>query len=126
MKDIAPTRIIVIHDDIDESYPLIVMLKHKYGAENALFFKHSQKGLEYVLENIGQKMIVILDKNFKDRNDISGLQVFEKIRERTILVYVVLITANSLTDFTEDELKTLINKDLFRLESFTQNYQIIL
>mgnify|MGYP000753520034 FL=1 len=47
-------------------------------------------------------MVVLLDKNFKDKNDISGLKVFEKIREKTALVYVVLISANSIADFTED------------------------
>lgn len=71
-------------------------------------------------------MVVLLDKNFKDKNDISGLKVFEKIREKTVLVNIVLISANSISDFTEDELKILINKDLFKLEKFTNDYNSII
>lgn len=125
-KELLPTKIVVIHDDMDENYPLIVMLRDKYSDENVLLFKHSQEGLDFVLRNLGKKMVVLLDKNFKDKNDISGLKVFEKIREKTALVYVVLISANSITDFLEDELKTLINKDLFKLEKFTNDYTDII
>ncbi|MFP3592973.1 hypothetical protein [Chryseobacterium sp. SIMBA_038] len=116
-----PTKIIIVHDDMDEDYPLIIMLKAKYLEENVLLFKHSQEGLAYILDNLGQKMVVLLDKNFKDVNDISGLEVFEKIREKTSLIYVVLISANSISEFSEDELKMLINRDLFKLETFTSD-----
>jgi len=124
--ELLPTKIVVIHDDMDENYPLIVMLKDKYSDEGVVLFKHSQEGLDFVLNNLGRKMVVLLDKNFKDKNDISGLKVFEKIREKTALVYVVLISANSITDFSEEELKTLINKDLFKLEKFTNDYTDII
>lgn len=124
--EFLPTKIVVIHDDMDETYPLIVMLKEKYTDEGVVLFKHSQEGLDFVLNNLGRKMVVLLDKNFKDKNDISGLKVFEKIREKTSLVSVVLISANSITDFSEDELKTLINKDLFKLEKFTNDYSNII
>lgn len=123
---LLPTKIVVIHDDMDENYPLIVMLKDKYSDESVVLFKQSQEGLDFVLNNLGRKMVVLLDKNFKDKNAISGLKVFEKIREKTALVYVVLISANSIADFSEDELKTLINKDLFKLEKFTNDYTDII
>lgn len=125
-KELLSTKIVVIHDDMDDNYPLIVMLKDKYSDDDVILFKHSQQGLEYVLQNLGRKMVVLLDKNFKDKNDISGLKVFEKIREQTVLVYVVLISANSISDFSEDELKILINKDLFKLEKFTNDYTNII
>ncbi|MGJ7033720.1 hypothetical protein [Niabella hirudinis] len=125
-KEVALTKIVVIHDDMDENYPLIVMLRDKYLDENVALFKHSQEGLDFVLNNLGKKMVVLLDKNFKDKNDISGLKVFEKIREKTALVFVVLISANSIADFTEDELKILVNKDLFKLEKFTNDYTSII
>lgn len=125
-SELISTKIVVIHDDMDDDYPLIVMLKDKYSDENVIFFKHSQEGLNYVLENLGKKMVVLLDKNFKDKDDISGLKVFEKIREKTALVYIVLISANSIADFSEEELKILINKDLFKLEKFTTDYKSII
>lgn len=125
-KELAPTKVVVIHDDMDENYPLIVMLRDKYSDENVPLFKHSQEGLNFVLDNLGNKMVVLLDKNFKDKTDISGLKVFEKIREKTALVFVVLISANNIADFTEEELKILVNKDLFKLEKFTSDYTSII
>ncbi len=121
-----PVKIVIIHDDMDENYPLVVMLKDKYQDENVVLFKHSQEGLNYVLENLGKKMIVLLDKNFEGKNDIQGLDVFEKIRKKTLLVYVILISANKINQFKEEELKLLINQDLFKLESLTEDYEKII
>lgn len=125
MSDLIDTKVIVIHDDITENLPIMVMLREKHGEENVKLFTHSQEGLNYVLDNLGTKMIVLLDKNFKGR-EISGIRVFEKIREKTSLVYVILITVSKITEMDDDELKMLINKDLFKFESFTSDYTKIL
>ncbi len=126
MSDSISPQIIVIHDDIADNSPIIVMLKEKHGDDNVLLFNHSQQGLDHVLNNLGTKMIVLLDKNFKGNDDISGIKVFEKIREQTSLVYIILITVSKITEIDDDELKMLINKDLFKFESFTSDYTKIL
>jgi CheY-like chemotaxis protein len=126
MNQIVPTKIIVIHDDIfdDENYtsPIMVSLKLKYGESNIKLFRHSKEGLEYVLDNLGQKMVVLLDRNFHDGREMDGIAVFEKIREETSLVYVILVTVSKISDIDAEILKKLINKDLFKLESFTADY----
>lgn len=126
MNEIAPTQIVVIHDDIGIDDPIIVELSLTHGKENIKLFPHSKDGLNYVLDNLGKKMIVLLDKNFKDPKDISGLKVFEGIREKTSLVYVILITVSTITEIGEEDLKMLINKDLFKFESFTSDYTQII
>lgn len=126
MNDSISAKIIVIHDDIADNSPIIVMLKENHGEDNVLLFNHSQEGLDHVLNNLGTKMIVLLDKNFKGNDDISGIKVFEKIREQTSLVYIILITVSKITEIDDDELKMLINKDLFKFESFTSDYTKIL
>lgn len=126
MNNLINPKIIVIHDDISDISPIMVMLKVKHGDENVLLFTHSQDGLDYVLKNLGCKMIVLLDKNFKEAKDISGIRVFEKIKEKTSLVYIILITVSKITELDDDELKMLINKDLFKFESFTSDYTTIL
>lgn len=129
MNQIVPTKIVVIHDDIfdeeNNTSPIMVALKMKYGEQNVLLFRHSQKGLDYVLENLGQKMVVLLDRNFHDGKEIDGIEVFEKIREETSLVYVILVTVSRISDIDGNVLKKLINKDLFKLESFTADYSKI-
>lgn len=116
------TKIVVIHDDISDNSPIMVVLKEEYGDENVLLHKHSQQGLDYVLNHLGEKMVVLLDKNFYEGKEKSGITVFEEIREKTALVYVILTSVSRLTDFDEDSLKSMINNDLFAFESFTSDY----
>lgn len=122
----TPVKIVVIHDDVSETSPLMVMLEIKYKKDNVTLFRHSQQGLEHVLNNLGQKMVVLLDKNFYDGKEISGIKVFEEIREKTSLVQVILTTVSNITDIDNESLKKLINNDLFAFESFTADYTKIL
>ncbi|MAZ73924.1 MAG: hypothetical protein CMC70_12340 [Flavobacteriaceae bacterium] len=130
MNQIVPTKIIVIHDDIfdeeNNTSPIMVGLKTKYGEANVKLFRHSQEGLDYVLNNLGQKMVVLLDRNFQDGREIDGIEVFEKIREETSLVYVILVTVSKISSIDANVLKKLINKDLFKLESFATDYTKII
>jgi len=126
MNEITPTKIVVIHDDLSEISPIMVELKAKHDESNVILFQHSQDGLDYVLNNLGQKMVVLLDRNFQDGKEIDGIEVFEKIREKTSLVYVILVTVSKISNIDSEVLKRLINKDLFKLESFTSDYSKIL
>ena len=119
-------KIIVIHDDIVERSPIMVTLEMKYGKDNIVLYNHSQQGLDYVLKNLGQKMVVLLDKNFYDGKEKSGIQVFQEIREKTALVYVILTSVSKLSDFDDESLKSLINNELFAFESFTSDYSKII
>ncbi len=125
MKEISPTKVVVIHDNIEETTPIMVEMRVKYGFENVVLFQHSQEGLDYVVSNLGSKMVVLLDKNF-DGNEIDGIKVFTEIREKTSLVYIILITVSKISEINSETLKMLINKDLFKLESFTQDYKKII
>jgi len=122
----VPVKVIVIHDDIDEKSPIMVELYVRYHNDHVLLFKHSQTGLDYVLNHLGQKMVVLLDINFYDGKELSGLKVFERIREKTSLVYIILTTVSKINDIDEDSLKMLINKELFSYESFTSDYSNVL
>lgn len=121
-----PVKIIIIHDDVAENSPIMVTLQVKYGTDNVILFKHSQQGLDYVLESLGQKMVVLLDKNFYEGKEKSGIRVFEEIREKTSLVSVILTSVSNISDIGEDNLKTLINNDLFAFESFASDYMTII
>ncbi len=122
----SPVKIIVIHDDVSDGSPIMVMLEKKYGKENVILHKHSQPGLDYVLSNLGQKMVVLLDKNFYEGKEKSGIKVFEEIREKTSLVSVILTSVSNISDIGEDNLKTLINNELFAFISFTSDFAEIL
>jgi DNA-binding NtrC family response regulator len=122
---LTPVKIIIIHDDISIGSPIMITLEVIYGKENVILYNHSNVGLDYVLSNLGQKMVVLLDKNFEDKKDIDGLKVFEEIREKTSLVSVILTSVSKLSDFDEDSLNLLVNNELFGYINFTSDYSKI-
>ena len=70
-------------------------------------------------------MIVILDMNFS-HGELSGIQVFKNIRDKTALIYVILITADEVLKIKNEDLIFLINHDAFALESVTADYSKII
>lgn len=119
------SNIVVIHDDLQENDPLIVELKLKYGQDSVILITKSQDGLDYVLANLNQKMIVILDLNFKS-DEPSGVDVFENIRKQTSLVYVIIWTASTLDDIHKPDLLSMINNDALALLNNTGDIEELL
>jgi response regulator of citrate/malate metabolism len=123
---ITPIKIVVIHDGlIPKVDPLLVMLRLQFGDENVLHYENSNEGLEYVLANLGEKTIVLLDKNFS-QGEKSGIQVFEEIRKKSSLVYIILITADEYYKISSEDLILLINHDAFAIENVTSDYTKII
>ncbi|WPQ63410.1 hypothetical protein SIO70_00850 [Chitinophaga sancti] len=122
MENKISKKIVVIHDGlISNEDPLLVVLRGKFGIDNVLYFKKSDDGLDYVLNNLHQPIVVILDMNFS-RNEKSGIEVFQEIREKSALVYIILITANEISKINNDDLISLINNDAFAVESVSAGY----
>ena len=117
----SPIQIVVIHDDISELDPLIVELEIKYGKDNVKLIRKSQEGVDYVLNNLSKKMIVILDLNFK-ANEPTGVEVFEDIRKKTSLVYIIIWTASDLNNIHSEDLIKFINNDALAFEYSTADY----
>ena len=127
----ATTKIIIIHDGLfteakDKAKdPLIVELEEKFPTNEIIHFENSDNGLKYVLQNVNQKMIILLDINFS-KEELSGIQVFEKIRKETALIYIILITAKEIQTIKNEDLLLLINHDAFALENVTSDYTKII
>jgi hypothetical protein len=119
------TKIVVIHDDIKENDPLIIELYLKYGKDSVILKEKSKEGLDYVLTHLSQKMIVILDLNFKS-GEANGVAVFEDIRKKTSLVYILIWTASMLENIDREDLKKMINNDALGLLSNTDDIENIL
>lgn len=120
------TKIIVIHDGlIPKIDPLLISLKEHFGADNTIHFVNSNEGLDYINNNLNQRMIVLLDINFS-KNELSGIEVFKDIRKKTSLVYVILVTADEYNKIKNEDLVFLINHDAFALESVTTDYEKII
>lgn len=118
-------KIVIIHDGLIPNVdPLLISLKDTFGDDSVIHFENSNKGLAYVLENLSQKMIVILDINFS-QGELSGVQVFEGIKEKTALVYIIMVTARMLSEINHNDLITMINHDAFALENVSKYPEIL-
>lgn len=116
--NIKPTKIVVIHDGlIPKVDPLLIALTEEFAEEHVIHLEQSRDGLNYVLNHLNQRMVVLLDRNFTHGE--SGMQVFSEIRANTSLVHIILITADPLSDIDNDELIELINHDAFAVANVT-------
>jgi DNA-binding NtrC family response regulator len=121
----SSVKIVVIHDGlIPKIDPLLIVLKENYGEEFVIHFENSNQGLDYILANLNQKMVVLLDVNFSD-GELTGIQVFENIRKETALVYVIMITARLLSEISHEDLITMINHEAVAIENVFNYPQIL-
>ena len=102
-------NIIVIDDNMKTTDPLLVQLKLTLPNANIILKTNKQEGINYVLENLNSKMIVLLDYDLGDGQ--TGTEVFVKIREQTALLYIIIITAKLIDDIKNNELVEYVNKD---------------
>ena len=110
MEDLR-LNIIVIDDNLKETDPLLVQLKLNFKEAKILLIRNAKDGLDYVINNLNSKMIVLLDYDL-GANEPKGIEIFTKIREKTSLLYVIIITAKFIDTITREELVTCINKDV--------------
>ncbi len=108
---ISSIKTVIIHDNLSPRDPLIVELQKIYGKNNVIFFKDAQEGLTYLNEHITEKLIVLLDLNFESSNPLTGGKLFEEIRKKTSLIYVIIWTAADLSSVDKEDLVSFINND---------------
>ncbi|RZJ51940.1 MAG: response regulator transcription factor [Flavobacterium sp.] len=121
----SPTKIVVIHDTLKYNDPLIVELIDAHGEENVTLIEHSDEGLQYVLKNRTQKMIVILDLDLHD-DEPQGIDIFRAIRKETSLVYIIIWTAKDINSLSKPNLVELVNNEFLSLEHSTTDYGRVL
>jgi len=111
MKTEIPIKIVIIDDNFRDNDPLIIALEEEYGEKSVEIFLTPNKGIEYILNNLSSKIVVLLDMDLGE-NEKRGDAVFKEIREKTTLVTVIIMSAN-LPALTNDELRGFINNHAF-------------
>jgi CheY-like chemotaxis protein len=122
---INDVKIIVIDDDLKNNNPLLILLREEYTTENVYLFAESKEGLDFVIHNLSRKMIVILDLGFGN-GQMQGIDVFDEIRNKTSLVYVIIRTAQDLSKVSNADLQKMINNDAMALVDRTEGYKKVL
>jgi DNA-binding NtrC family response regulator len=103
-------NIIIIDDNLKETEPFVVELKLTFKEAKIKLINNAKDGLDYVLNNLTKKMIVLLDYDL-GANEPNGTEIFIKIRKKTSLLYMIIITAKLIDNIPVRELATYINKD---------------
>lgn len=116
------TQIIVIDDNLKQNAPLIVSLSDKYNPSNVKLFNRSKEGLDYIMNNLTQKLIVILDWELGE-GEIQGIDIFETIREKTSLVYIIFSTVRKIDEIPYEQLKKMINNDAMGIVEKLDGYK---
>ncbi len=105
-------KLVFIDDNMREGleHPFVRAIgKKRKSAELSVFIDPS-KGLDYVLNNLNSKMIVFLDYKF-DGYSLQGINVLKEIRKRTSLLYIVMMSANSINQIAGLDILEMINED---------------
>jgi len=102
-------NIIIIDNSMKKNDPFLVELALNFTDANIVLTNNKKDGLDYIMENINSKMIVLLDYDMGGGE--TGTEVFFKIREKTTLIYIIIITAKLIDNIPNKELAEYINKD---------------
>lgn len=107
--------IIFIDDNFNEMSPLVQTMSVEFPqADVSHVFNDPQKGVEYVLGNLDKQMIVFVDWNYKGTTK-KGLSILRSIREKTSLLYVIMMSANKIIQngIKDTEIIEMMNAENF-------------
>ena len=103
-------HIIVVDDTMGEKDPFIVELKLDYQkTANVSYFTKVDDAMTFVDEHMSERMIIIMDCRFG--SVWQGVDAVMKLREKTSLVYVIMISANNVNQLSSNDIMSLINTD---------------
>lgn len=100
-------EIIIADDNMSSTDPFVRRLAKKYPNTDVKLFSEIQKCLDYIFDNLSQKMIVFLDCKFDV--GLQGIDALKQIREKTSLLYIVMMSANSPLQLPSDDIIEMIN-----------------
>lgn len=73
-------------------------------------FMDPEEGLRYVMDNLNSQMIVFIDCKF-DEFAKQGTDLLKEIRQKTSLLYIVMMSANNLKQIEGIDIIAMINED---------------
>lgn len=120
-------KIVFIGDNLSENEPFVQNIrKHYKDADYKHVFQNPDKGLEYVFDNLNNKMIVFIDWNFSGHRK-KGIDLLKEIRKKTSLLYIVMMSANQLgIDIPHDSIIEMMNEDnFFYLDRSNDNFESV-
>lgn len=108
--EVKKFHIIIVDDTMGEKDPFIVELKLTYQKEAVVsYFENVQEAMAFVDEHMSERMIIIMDCRFG--SVWQGVDAVINLRKKTSLIYVIMMSANSITQLSGNDIMNLINMD---------------
>lgn len=105
---------VFIDDSLKETDAFVQGIRKDYciGFNDLHIYQDPNEGLKYVLENLSARMIVFIDWNFGSFQE-KGIDLLREVRKITSLLYVVIMSANSLRQNvgSDKDIIEMINQD---------------
>ena len=101
--------IIIVDDNMKPTDPFIMWMKRKVLNADVVSYRTVEYALGFIFEHLEEKMIIFLDCKFN--MGLQGVDGLKRIREKTSLVSIVMMSANSLNQMENSELEAMINSD---------------
>ncbi len=101
-------HIIIVDDTMGEKDPFVVELKLTYQQEAIVsYFRTVEDAMIFADAHMSERMIIIMDCRFG--SVWQGIDAVVKLREKTSLIYVIMISANNVNQLSNEDIMTLIN-----------------
>ncbi len=103
-------HIIIVDDTMGEKDPFVVELKLNYQKEAIIsYFTKVEDALTFVDEHMSERMVIIMDCRFG--SVWQGIDAVKEIRNKTSLVYVIMMSANNVNQLSSQDIMSLINME---------------
>lgn len=105
-------NVVFIDDNMKKGLkePFVLSIMKLRPQIEASVFVDPEEGLKFVLDNMNSRMIVFVDCRF-DGYGLQGINLLKQIREKTSLLYIVMMSANNLSQIASVDLVEMINQD---------------
>lgn len=105
-------KVVFIDDNLKKGLrePFVNSIKKLRPEIEPSVFINPEAGLSFVLENLNSRMIVFVDCRF-DGYGLQGINLLKQIREKTSLLYIVMMSANNLSQIAGVDVVEMINQD---------------
>jgi len=114
------TNIVIIDDLLNDNDLIVRQIRYNY--KSVILLKSVKEGIDYLENNLDKRSIVLLDYQFS-KQEPKGDYILEKLREKTMLIPVILMTVN--VEMIDDYIK-LINNKVFSIIDNKNDYKLIL
>lgn len=103
-------HIIIVDDTMGENDPFVVNLKLDYSdIAEVTYFEQVEPAMAFVDEHMSERMIIFMDCKFG--SVWQGVDAVLNLRKKTVLIYVIMISANPVDQLTAKDLTALINTE---------------